>query len=46
MVTAACYRAGVEAWRRAHPNHAAAFAAKQAVAAILATKQKSLMRVG
>jgi hypothetical protein len=41
----ACYRAGVEAWRRSHPDHAA-FAAKQAVAVILAAKQKFLLRVG
>ncbi len=33
-----CYRAGVEAWRRAHPNQTAAYAAKQAVAVILAAK--------
>jgi len=46
MATAACYRAGVEAWRRAHPDHAAAFAAKQAVAVILAAKRNSLLRVG
>jgi ferric-dicitrate binding protein FerR (iron transport regulator) len=44
--TPECYRAGVEAWRRAHPDHAAAYAGKQAVAVILAAKQKSLMRVG
>jgi ferric-dicitrate binding protein FerR (iron transport regulator) len=46
MATPECYQAGVEAWRRAHPDHAAAFAAKQAVAVILAAKQKSLLRVG
>jgi len=45
MATAACYRAGVEAWRRSHPDHAA-FAAKQAVAVILVAKQNSLLRVG
>ena len=44
--TPECYQAGVKAWRRAHPDHAAAFAAKQAVAVILAAKQKSLWRVG
>jgi hypothetical protein len=32
-----CYRAGVAAWRRAHPEQAAEYAAKQAVAVILAT---------
>ena len=33
-----CYRAGVEAWRRVHPDHSAEYAAKQAVAVILAAK--------
>ena len=33
-----CYRAGVEAWRRAHPDQSAEYAAKQAVAVILAAK--------
>jgi hypothetical protein len=33
-----CYLAGVEAWRRAHPNRTAAYAGKQAVAIILAAK--------
>jgi hypothetical protein len=33
-----CYRAGVEAWRRAHPNQTAAYAARKAVAVILAAK--------
>jgi hypothetical protein len=41
-----CYRAGVEAWRRAHPEQAATYAAKQAVAVILAAKEKFLLRVG
>jgi hypothetical protein len=41
-----CHRAGVEAWRRAHPDHSAAYAAKQAVAVILAAKQNFLLRVG
>ncbi|MGH7053452.1 MAG: hypothetical protein ACREFA_06515 [Stellaceae bacterium] len=31
-----CYRAGVEAWRRAHPDQSPEYAAKQAVAVILA----------
>jgi hypothetical protein len=33
-----CYRAGVEAWRRVHPDQANEYAAKQAVAVILAAK--------
>ena len=33
-----CYRAGVEAWRRAHPDQARTYAAEQAVAVILAAK--------
>ena len=33
-----CYRAGVEAWRRAHPDQSSEYAAKQAVAVILAAK--------
>ena len=33
-----CYRAGVEAWRRAHPDQSVEYAAKQAVAVILAAK--------
>ena len=33
-----CYRAGVDAWRRTHPDQAAEYAAKQAVAVILAAK--------
>ena len=33
-----CYRAGVEAWRRMHPDQSAEYAAKQAVAVILAAK--------
>ena len=46
LPTPRCYQAGVEAWRRAHPDHSAAYAARQAVAVILATKQKFLLRVG
>jgi hypothetical protein len=30
-----CYRAGIEAWRRAHPDQSAEYAARQAVAVIL-----------
>ena len=33
-----CYRAGVAAWRRAHPEQSGEYAAKQAVAVILATQ--------
>lgn len=33
-----CYRAGVEAWRRAHPDQILAYAAGKAVAVILASK--------
>jgi hypothetical protein len=35
-----CYRAGVAAWRRAHPDQAAEYAAKRAVAVILAANVK------
>jgi hypothetical protein len=35
---AQCYRAGVNAWRRAHPNQRLQYAAGQAVAVILAAK--------
>jgi len=31
-----CYKAGVEAWRRTHPDQSPEYAAKQAVAVILA----------
>jgi hypothetical protein len=33
-----CYRAGVGAWRRTHPDQSAEYAAKQAVSVILAAK--------
>ena len=33
-----CYRAGVDAWRRTHPDQSAEYAAKQAVSVILAVK--------
>ena len=46
LPTPRCYQAGVEAWRRAHPDHTAAYAGKQAVAVILAAKEKFLVRVG
>jgi hypothetical protein len=32
-----CYRAGVAAWRRVHPEQSAEYAAKRAVAVILST---------
>lgn len=35
-----CYRAGVAAWRREHPDQSPEYAAKQAVAVILATHAK------
>ena len=35
-----CYRAVVEAWRRAHPDQRSDYAARQAVAVILAAKVK------
>jgi hypothetical protein len=35
-----CYRAGVEAWRHEHPDQRPEYAAKQAVAVILAAKVK------
>jgi hypothetical protein len=35
-----CYRAGVEAWRRVHPDQSPEYAARQAVAVILATHAK------
>ena len=33
-----CYRAAVEAWRRAHPDHTATYAAQQAVRIVLDVK--------
>jgi hypothetical protein len=35
-----CYKAGVEAWRRQHPDQTAEYTAKQAVAVILAVHAK------
>jgi len=40
-----CYRAGIEAWDRVDPDRKPAFAAKQAVAVIIAAKQSSLLRI-
>jgi hypothetical protein len=36
--TADCYRAGIGAWRQVHPDQKPAYAAKRAVAVILAAK--------
>jgi len=38
LPSVACYRAGVEAWQRIHPDQAAEYAARQAVAVLLAAK--------
>jgi hypothetical protein len=43
--SAECYRAGVQAWRRLHPDHTPGYAAKQAVAVILATLGPELLRI-
>ena len=40
LPTVDCYLAGVEAWRRAHPDQSAAYVGMQAVAVILAAKVK------
>ena len=45
LPTPECYQAGVEAWRRVHPEQKPAYAAKQAVAVILGAREKSLLRV-
>jgi hypothetical protein len=45
LATVDAYRAGIEAWRRVHPDQSAAYAAKKAVAVILAAKGSSLLRV-
>ena len=37
-VTVYCYRAAVEAWRHAHPDHTATYAAQQAVRIVLDVK--------
>jgi hypothetical protein len=37
-----CYRAGVDAWRLLHPDHSAPYAAKRAVAIILAARAARL----
>jgi len=38
LLPVTCYRAGVEAWRHEHPDQRPEYAAKQAVAVILAAK--------
>jgi hypothetical protein len=38
LETSECYKAGVNAWRRAHPDQAASYASAQAVEVILKTK--------
>ena len=37
LPTPRCYRAGVEAWRRAHPDHTAVYVARQADGSLLTT---------
>ena len=38
LPTAECYRAGVEVWRHAHPDHHSQYASTQAVEIILKAK--------
>ena len=45
LPTIDCYLAGIEAWRRVHPDQSDAYARKHAVAVILASKAKFLMSV-
>ncbi len=40
-----CYRAGVLAWRKRHPDQAPDYASKQAVAVILAAEKDNMLRV-
>lgn len=42
---AECYRAGVLAWRTRHPEQAPEYAAKQAVAVILAKEKDGMFRI-
>lgn len=42
---AACYRAGVMVWREHHPDHTPGYAAKQAVAVILAAFGPELLKI-
>ncbi|MBV8654021.1 MAG: hypothetical protein JO255_21355 [Alphaproteobacteria bacterium] len=43
--SAECYRAGVQAWRQRHPDHTPGYAAKQAVAVILAALGPELLKI-
>jgi hypothetical protein len=45
LSSAECYRMGVETWRRLHPDHTPGYAAKQAVAVILATFGPELLKI-
>jgi hypothetical protein len=40
-----CYLAGVHAWRDRHPDHSSSYAAKQAVAIILAAIGTHLLKI-
>ena len=40
-----CYRAGVLAWRKRHPDHTPGYAAKQAVSVILASLAPDMLRI-
>lgn len=42
---AECYRAGVTVWRAHHPDHTPGYAAKQAVAVILAAFGPELLKI-
>ena len=43
--SAECYRAGVDTWRRLHPDHTPGYAAKQAVGVILAALGPELLKI-
>jgi hypothetical protein len=45
LSSAECYRAGVLAWRQRHPDHTPGYAAKQAVAVILAALGPELLKI-
>lgn len=45
LSSALCYRAGVNAWRQLHPDHTPGYAAKQAVAVILAALGPELLKI-
>ncbi|MBV9522391.1 MAG: hypothetical protein JO010_06345 [Alphaproteobacteria bacterium] len=45
LASAQCYRAGVEVWRERHPDHTPGYAAKQAVAVILAALSPELLKI-